>query len=206
MVANRYLNLGRNQGYFTDIIAGAAAQSVSVDGKLKSGKHGQESDRMGTNQGQITDNANSSDSDGNPNSKHGESKGDEQKEEAEDENVAEGLEAEEGDFVNVEVAFAYRARTTGAKDLRKKSKNAHLFLAFYLPGSIRFRKFSTHSYCDIGQSLLRLLTSFYPISCCITKLSLLLAKAQAIGVVVDVALQLYSRPIALYNALVLRRS
>lgn len=169
MVANRYLKLGRNQGYFTDILAGAAAQSVSVDGKLKSGEQGQESDRMGTGQGEVTDNANSSNSDdGNPNNRHGESKGDEQKEEAEDENIAEGLEAEEGDFVNVEVAFAYRARTTGAKDLRNKSKNAHLFLAFYLPGSIKFRKSSTHSYCDIGWSSSRLLTSFYHISCCIT--------------------------------------
>jgi hypothetical protein len=35
-------------------------------------------------------------------------KEDEQKEEADDVNIAEGLEAEEGDFVNVEVAFAYR--------------------------------------------------------------------------------------------------
>ncbi len=112
---------------------------------------------MGTGQGEDTKEMKSSDSgEGGPNSTHGDSKGDEQEEEAEDENVAEGLEAEEGDFVNVEVAFAYRARTTGAKDLTKKSKNAHLFLAFYLPGNIRFRKSSIHSYCVIVQFSSRL--------------------------------------------------
>lgn len=128
---------------FADFLAGAAAQSVSVDGKLKSGKKGQDSDRMGTGLGEVSEDAKSTKSgEGNPNGTHGES----QEEEADEENMAEGLEAEEGDFVNVEVAFAYRARTTGAKELSKKSKNAHLFLAFYLPGSIRFRKSSKHSY------------------------------------------------------------
>lgn len=47
------------------------------------------------------------------------------------ENIAEGMEAEEGDFVSIQVAFSF------------KSKNAHLYLAFYMPGGgeVRFRKF-----------------------------------------------------------------
>ncbi|KAL9015083.1 MAG: hypothetical protein Q9173_000290 [Seirophora scorigena] len=53
----------------------------------------------------------------------------------------EGLEAEEGDFVNVEVGFSYRASGVG-KSIRVKAKNAHLYLVFYLPGGIHFRKFS----------------------------------------------------------------
>ena len=46
-----------------------------------------------------------------------------------------GMEAEEGDFVNLEIAFAYRARSTG-KSIRTKSENAHIFIKFYMPGSI----------------------------------------------------------------------
>ncbi|KAI9880283.1 MAG: hypothetical protein M1830_004402 [Pleopsidium flavum] len=118
---------------------GAAAQSVSVDGKLKPEKQGKESDRTVPGQGEVDDDTRWDDSEEHkPNESHAQPKEDEQKEEGDEENIAEGLEAEEGDFVNVEVAFAYRARTTGAKDLRNKSKNAHLFLAFYLPGSVRF--------------------------------------------------------------------
>ncbi|KAJ1328884.1 C2 domain-containing protein [Microdochium nivale] len=46
-----------------------------------------------------------------------------------------GLEAEEGDFVNLEMAVAYRSRKSG-KSIRSKVKNAHLYLKFYLPGGI----------------------------------------------------------------------
>ncbi|KAI4119282.1 MAG: hypothetical protein LQ345_000779 [Seirophora villosa] len=49
----------------------------------------------------------------------------------------EGFEAEEGDFVNVEVGFSYRASAVG-KSIRVKAKNAHLYLVFYLPGGIQF--------------------------------------------------------------------
>lgn len=55
--------------------------------------------------------------------------------------LPEGMEAEEGDFVNVEVGFAYRASSTG-KTMRVKAKNAHLYLIFYLPGGIQLRKFT----------------------------------------------------------------
>lgn len=43
------------------------------------------------------------------------------------------MEAEQGDFVNMELAFAYRARSSG-KSIKSKAKNAHLYLKFYLPG------------------------------------------------------------------------
>ncbi|QUC21506.1 uncharacterized protein UV8b_05749 [Ustilaginoidea virens] len=50
--------------------------------------------------------------------------------------VVEGMEGEEGDFVNMEVAFAYRARSS-SRSLRDRTKDMHLYLAFYLPGNIK---------------------------------------------------------------------
>ncbi|RDW63525.1 hypothetical protein BP6252_11070 [Coleophoma cylindrospora] len=49
--------------------------------------------------------------------------------------IRDGMEAEQGDFVDIELAFAYRARSSG-KSIKSKAKNAHLYLKFYLPGSI----------------------------------------------------------------------
>ncbi|KAF2842793.1 hypothetical protein M501DRAFT_28089 [Patellaria atrata CBS 101060] len=99
---------------------GAAAQSVSEDGKLKSGKDSkQQSDRTVPNQGEVQKEKDES------------VEGDD-----EGQSVAEGMEAEEGDFVNVEIAFAYKASSRG-KTLKTRSKNAHLFLAFYLPANVK---------------------------------------------------------------------
>ncbi|RGP74838.1 hypothetical protein FLONG3_5950 [Fusarium longipes] len=50
--------------------------------------------------------------------------------------VQDGMEAEEGDFVNLEVAFAYRTRSS-SKSLKERTKDMHLYLAFYLPGNIK---------------------------------------------------------------------
>lgn len=50
------------------------------------------------------------------------------------------VECEEGDFVSLEVAFAYRARPA-ASDISTKAKNAHLCLAIHLPAGIRLRKY-----------------------------------------------------------------
>ena len=112
---------------------GAATKDVSEDGKIKSGKGHRESDRMVPGQGEVDDDEKSN--------SEGEHKAGEQdddgKEEGEEQNIAEGMEAEEGDFVNVEVGFSYRASKSG-KSLKTKAKIAHLFLAFYLPGGIRF--------------------------------------------------------------------
>ncbi|KAJ5267895.1 hypothetical protein N7478_010703 [Penicillium angulare] len=45
------------------------------------------------------------------------------------------VEAEEGDFVSLEVAFAYKARPAG-RNLSAMAENAHLFLAIYLAAGI----------------------------------------------------------------------
>ncbi len=104
---------------------GAAARSVSNDGRLKSNGEKSKSDK---------------DSKADKTGKNEETEKQDSKSEGNAEDVAQGMEAEEGDFVNIEIAFAYRAKSSG-KDLRTKAKNAHLYLAFYLPGSVRFRKY-----------------------------------------------------------------
>lgn len=120
---------------------GAAAKNVSEDGQIKSGNSQGSSDRKVPGQGEVDDDTKSDDEgEHKPDEKGDVSKDDEKKEEGDEQNIAEGMEAEEGDFVNVEVAFSYRASNSG-KSIRVKSKNAHLYLAFYLPGGIRFRRF-----------------------------------------------------------------
>lgn len=104
---------------------GASSRSVDADGNLKSKSDA--NDRTAPGEGEIQQ-----DIEGSP-AQDGECKSKAQ--EQEQENVASGMEAEQGDFVNMEIAFAYRASSTG-KSLRTKSKNAHLYLKFYLPGSI----------------------------------------------------------------------
>ncbi|MCJ1406633.1 hypothetical protein MMC19_000699 [Ptychographa xylographoides] len=111
---------------------GAAARSVSADGQLKSGDN-DDSDRKAPGQGEVEDDTKPTDTDkdqGKPSSV-------DKQDENNDENVAEGMEAEQGDFVNMEVAFSYRATSSG-KGIKKKAKNAHLYLVFYLPGGFRF--------------------------------------------------------------------
>ncbi|KAF3912740.1 hypothetical protein ABW20_dc0100349 [Dactylellina cionopaga] len=46
-----------------------------------------------------------------------------------------GMKAEEGDFINLEVALAYKSRPSD-KSVSSKVKNAHLLLEFYLAGAI----------------------------------------------------------------------
>ena len=118
---------------------GAASKDVSVDGKIKNRDKKQETDRKVPGEGDVNDGDKSDKEDAK------QSSGNDKEQEGDDENVAEGLEAEEGDFVNVEVAFAYRASSSG-KRIKDKANNAHLFLAFYLPGKIRFRKLRNSRY------------------------------------------------------------
>ena len=125
---------------------GAAAKTVSEDGKIKDDN--KSSDRKVPGQGEV-DTETEPEDQGSP-GQDDQSKGDEQKKEGDEENVAEGMEAEEGDFVNIEVGFSYRASSSG-KGIKEKSKNAHLFLAFYLPGGIRFRK----SFCNCYLAILK---------------------------------------------------
>lgn len=100
---------------------GAAARSVSEDGKLKSS--GQEkNDRSVPGEGEVENSSKEEHEDG--------------QQAQNDDNIAQGMEAEEGDFVNVEVAFAYRP-STGTKRMKERAKNAHLYLAFYLPSNVK---------------------------------------------------------------------
>lgn len=48
-----------------------------------------------------------------------------------------GMKAEEGDFINMEVSLAYRAKETTGKGLRSRSANAHLLMEFFLPGGVK---------------------------------------------------------------------
>ena len=87
---------------------GAATRSVNSDGDLKTANE-EKGDRTVAGDG--------------------ESEGDEPQD---------SMEAEEGDFVNMEVAFAYRPAT--GRGIKSKANEAHLYLAFYLPGNIKLRK------------------------------------------------------------------
>lgn len=124
---------------------GAAAKSVSVNGGTKSTKKKDENDRKVPGEG-ILDDETGSLKEEESNNDTGDHIQTDKEEEGDEENIAEGMEAEDGDFVNIEVAFSYRASSSG-KSIIVKSKNAHLYLAFYLPGGIRLRKFlhSTNS-------------------------------------------------------------
>lgn len=107
---------------------GAASQTVTSDGKLQKSNS---NDRAVPGQGEIDDgkgDAGSKPDDG--------SSKQHKQDEQESQNISEGMEAEEGEFVNIEIAFAYKARAAG-KGLKNLSKNAHLFLGFYLPGNIK---------------------------------------------------------------------
>lgn len=113
---------------------GAAARSVDVDGKLKSQNDSKTSDRTVAGQGEVDNSDDKKDDD----DEEKKSKAKQEQDDQADENIAEGMEAEEGDFVNMEIAFAYRARAGGGHSMRQRSKNAHLYLAFYLPANIKF--------------------------------------------------------------------
>lgn len=118
---------------------GAATRNVSEDGHVKPEKAQGGSDRKVPGQGEVDANARSDEGGEHNTDKESDTPKEDTKEGGEEPNIAEGMEAEEGDFVNVEVAFSYRASSSG-KSIKTKSKNAHLYLAFYLPGGIRFRK------------------------------------------------------------------
>ncbi|KAL8679384.1 MAG: hypothetical protein Q9186_004319 [Xanthomendoza sp. 1 TL-2023] len=116
---------------------GNAKKNVSVSGQVQESTQTQGNDRKVPNEGETNSEPGKSVNEGAP-SQVGDAAGTEQDGPTEDHAIAEGLEAEEGDFVNVEVGFSYRASSTG-KSMKVKAKNAHLYLLFYLPGSIRFQ-------------------------------------------------------------------
>jgi hypothetical protein len=103
----------------------AAARSVDGDGKLRKASDGGHNDRAVPGEGEVEQNDDQN--------------GDKSKEESGKEQaqaVAEGMEAEDGDFVNLEVAFAYRGRTD-KQSMASRMKDMHLYLAFYLPGNLK---------------------------------------------------------------------
>jgi len=104
----------------------AAARSVGGDGKLRKASDDGHNDRTVSGEGEVDENTVQSDN------KSSEEAGKEQAQEA-----AEGMEAEDGDFINLEVAFAYRGRSD-KKSLANRMKDMHLYLAFYLPGNLKF--------------------------------------------------------------------
>ncbi|CAG8960338.1 hypothetical protein HYFRA_00012412 [Hymenoscyphus fraxineus] len=110
---------------------GAADQSVDEEGNLKEASDKDANDRGAPGQGEQEDHEKKTreDVDTDASKKQDEKK----QKEAEQQAIREGMEAEQGDFVNMELAFAYRARSSG-KSIKSKAKNAHLYLKFYLPG------------------------------------------------------------------------
>ena len=115
---------------------GAASKTVGADGKLQktNSNDKQKSDRSVPGQGQIDDGGGDDENDQSQDTKQG--KEQRKQSEQENQNISEGMEAEEGEFVNMEIAFAYRARSDG-KGIAKRAKNAHLYLGFYLPANIK---------------------------------------------------------------------
>lgn len=112
---------------------GAAAQSVSEDGQLKKGNNKcQDLDKTKT-----TDNTHDAeeDADADANNRPAATNDNKDDGDGQDSAVAEGMEAEEGDFYNVEIAFAYHS--THSRRARERAKNIHLYMAFYLPGGVK---------------------------------------------------------------------
>ncbi|KUJ11467.1 uncharacterized protein LY89DRAFT_624809 [Mollisia scopiformis] len=114
---------------------GAADKSVDDEGKLKQASNKEANDRGAPGEGEEED-LEKKDKDDEEESDASKKKKEEQKQkEQEQQSIREGMEAEQGDFVNMEMGFAYRARSSG-KSIKSKARNAHLYLKFYLPGGI----------------------------------------------------------------------
>lgn len=118
--------------------SGAASRSVGPGGKLKSKEEGQSSDRTDPENAQAQAQDTEKDTQGDEQDSGdevGDKKDKTKQEEQEEAAIREGMEAEEGDFVNLELALAYRSRASG-KSMKDKAKNAHLFLKFYSVGGV----------------------------------------------------------------------
>jgi hypothetical protein len=114
--------------------SGAASSSVDEEGNLKAASSKETNDRAAPGEGEEEDYEDKVKDEDDP-KLSGEKAQQKREKEQEQQAIREGMEAEQGDFVNMEVAFAYRARSSG-KSLKAKAKNAHLYLRFYLPGGI----------------------------------------------------------------------
>ena len=115
---------------------GAATRTVTEDGKLeKDDKRSIKSERSASQEEPNQGGKGRDDKEG----EESESKKKQREEEEEEQKIAEGLHAEEGDFVNLEIAFAFRSRLS-THGLRSRSNNPHLYLGFYLPANVKLRK------------------------------------------------------------------
>jgi hypothetical protein len=114
---------------------GAASRSVDEKGNLKPSSNKEENDRMAPGQGEEDGGDDRADNNSELEDVTAKKKQEQYQKEEERQVIREGMEAEQGDFVNLELAFSYRARSSG-KSLKSKAKNAHLYLKFYLPGGI----------------------------------------------------------------------
>jgi Ca2+-dependent lipid-binding protein len=117
--------------------SGAASRTVGPNGKLEKADKNKMGDRTDPEAGQDQDAHDDAPDEKQEDGDEGdEGDGNKSKEEEESEAaMREGMEAEEGDFINLEMAVAYRSRATG-KSIRAKAKNAHLFLKFYSIGGV----------------------------------------------------------------------
>jgi C2 domain len=113
---------------------GAADQSVDEQGNLKKASDKEVNDRGAPGEGEEEDLEDKAKEENDPEATRKKQQEEKQKQE-EQQAIREGMEAEQGDFVNMELAFAYRARSSG-KSIKSKARNAHLYLKFYLPGGI----------------------------------------------------------------------
>lgn len=115
--------------------SGAASRTVGTNGKLEKAEKNKTSDRTDpeASQEEGAHDATSDEKQEGKDDGENKTKQEEQSEAA----MREGMEAEEGDFINLELAVAYRSRATG-KSIRAKAKNAHLFLKFYSIGGVAF--------------------------------------------------------------------
>ncbi|KAI1259397.1 hypothetical protein F5Y18DRAFT_433336 [Xylariaceae sp. FL1019] len=113
---------------------GAASRTVESNGKLGKDSGGSQNDR--TDPGNTQDTTGENDSATSDEAQEDENKDqDSKQQESEEVAMREGMEAEEGDFVNLELALAYRSRPSG-HSFKSKVRSAHLYLKFYLPGGI----------------------------------------------------------------------
>jgi len=113
---------------------GAASQSVDEEGNLKEGNDRDANDRAAPGQGEEENHEDQVNHENDSPDAKKDAQQEKQKEQ-EQQAMREGMEAEQGDFVNLELAFAYRARSSG-KSIKSKAQNAHLYLKFYLPGGM----------------------------------------------------------------------
>ena len=121
---------------------GAADRSVDTEGNLAKQRNKKGEGKGDRAEAQRSSRGADQDASKDANDRSADAEDEDDKENKGQENgVAAGMEPETGDFVNMEIAFAYRA-THAKKKFRDRVKHAHLYLAFYLPGNIKIRKLS----------------------------------------------------------------